>query len=183
MIMYLANATHLVVLRELPSQYNYSYKARGADSGTGSPPGRNFLSKSERERVTEGKLIALNKKRSLLSFQERILTPEMATFLRKLILLNGFSTTIRPMTVASHHQPEMRNDSTDGLAHGNRSRLVFEKCSVRIIAGTSAFLAEVFRDFPRSLQTNLRYVPIMHPNHSTIQSGYWRCCKPPSQNI
>lgn len=81
---------------------------RGAESGTGSPPGSNFLSKSERAGMTEGKLIALNKKRSLLSFQERTLTPEMATFLRKLILLNGFSTIFRPIIKASDHEPEMR---------------------------------------------------------------------------
>lgn len=174
MITYLANAINLALL--LPSQHTYSYMARGVDSGTGSLPRRNFLSKSEREGVTEGKLIALKKKRILLSFQERILTPEMATFLRKLILLNGFSTTFRPVIVASYHQPEKRNDSTDGLAHGNHSRLIFEKFSVRIIAGTSAILTEVFRDFPRSLQRNLRYIPFRHPNYSTIHSlatGYW----------
>jgi hypothetical protein len=99
--MYLADAEHLVLL--LRSPYT-----RGVDSGTGSPPGSNFLSKSERAGVTEGKLIALNKKRSLLSFQERIITPEMATFLRKLVLLNDFSKIFRPVIKASHHQTEMR---------------------------------------------------------------------------
>jgi hypothetical protein len=59
----------------------------------------------------------------------------------------------------------MERQNITKMHRKNSSVFVFERCSVRILAETSAILTKVCSDFPQSLHANAGTVPLTGHNH------------------